>query len=572
MFEKLYQCVNTINRHITAPMVEERIQFLKYLEKQQMTHNTLRNVAHYLLIICDYLNLFERKSEIVRFSEIEQAATRWAERPTKPRKRRVQNSLLARKLFIRHTTQWLRFLGRLEEDVSPVICNSLIAPFSQFMKKEKGLSDRTIELYCLIAEDFLERIKVKEINSLAEISVTDVVKAFEIKIAEGKYARTTIQNYASGLRVFFRYAKGCGWCKNLSGAIISPRVYRHEQLPLGPSWDEVEQLLHLAEGDRPADIRDRAILLILVIYGLRNSEVVQLRLDDFDWEHNILFVKRPKMRDKVEFPLSIIVGEAVLRYLQEVRPIVNYREVFLTLNAPFRPLRTGLWAIVSSRLHSLSNTLPHFGPHALRHACAMRLLERGMSLKEIGDRLGHQDPDSTRIYAKVNLDGLRQVAEFDLVAEEERDCVIATRNHRLAAIHSLASFICLNNPEYIQWAGEIKAIPFKKTSRPLVVYLEKDEMNALLDATEDDNQRYRDHAILLFLYNTGARADETAHVKINDLHFGAVHKRDLSWVNILGKGNKLRRCPLWNKTVDELLPLIGNRAHDDTIFLNRNSS
>ena len=153
--------------------------------------------------------------------------------------------------------------------------------------------------------------------------------------------------------------------------------------------------------------------------------------------------------------------------------------------------------------------------------------------------------------------------------EEERNCAISTRNHRLAAIHSLASFICLNNPEYIQWAGEVKAIPFKKTNRSLVVYLEKDEMNALLDATEDDNQRYRDHAILLFLYNTGARADETAHVQINDLHLGAVHKRELSWVNICGKGNKLRRCPLWNKTVDELLPLIGNRDHDDTVFLNR---
>ncbi len=141
---------------------------------------------------------------------------------------------------------------------------------------------------------------------------------------------------------------------------------------------------------------------------------MQLCLDDFDWEHNTLFVKRPKMRDKVEFPLSFIVGEAVVRYLQEVRPRVSYREVFLTLNAPFRPLRTGLWAIVSSRLHSLKITLPHFGPHALRHACAMRLLERGMSLKEIGDHLGHQDPDSTRIYAKVNLDGLRRVADFDL--------------------------------------------------------------------------------------------------------------------------------------------------------------
>ena len=90
--------------------------------------------------------------------------------------------------------------------------------------------------------------------------------------------------------------------------------------------------------------------------------------------------------------------------------------MFLTLRAPFRPLTAAAaWGrSFSRRLHALGVTLPHYGPHALRHACATHLLEQGLSLKEIGDHLGHQSPETTRIYAKVDLAGLRAVGDFDL--------------------------------------------------------------------------------------------------------------------------------------------------------------
>ena len=114
------------------------------------------------------------------------------------------------------------------------------------------------------------------------------------------------------------------------------------------------------------------------------------------------------------YPLMRSVGDAILRYLQEVRPRSSYRELFLSLRPPFRPVRTSLWDMVGKRLRSLHLSLPHYGPHALRHACATRLLATGLSLKQIGDQLGHTDPDSTRIYAKVDLAGLREVANFDM--------------------------------------------------------------------------------------------------------------------------------------------------------------
>ena len=154
--------------------------------------------------------------------------------------------------------------------------------------------------------------------------------------------------------------------------------------------------------------------------------------------------------------------------------------------------------------------------------------------------------------------------------EEKRGCGVATRNQRLAAIRSLARFIGLHSPEHVQWYGEIRAIPSKKTTHTLVTYLEKDEMDALLAAPDRGTaQGRRDYAVLLFLYNTGARADEVAHVQINDLDLGQTPGRDSSSVLVHGKGNKPRRCPLWSKSVDELLPLIKGRAASEHVFLNR---
>jgi integrase/recombinase XerD len=174
------------------------------------------------------------------------------------------------------------------------------------------------------------------------------------------------------------------------------------------------------------------------------------------------------------------------------------------------------------------------------------------------DRLGVEDLSAERV-----LSFLQEV-------EEKRQCGVATRNLRLAAIHSLAHFIGLRSPEHVAWCGEVRAIPFKKAPRPLVTYLEKAEMDALLVAPDlSTPQGCRDHAVLLFLYNTGARADEVAHVCIADLDLGKTPDRDPSSVLIHGKGNKLRRCPLWARTVNELLPLVKGRGAAEHAFLNR---
>jgi site-specific recombinase XerD len=148
--------------------------------------------------------------------------------------------------------------------------------------------------------------------------------------------------------------------------------------------------------------------------------------------------------------------------------------------------------------------------------------------------------------------------------ESARSCSVATRNQRLAAIHSLARFIGLRSPEHLGWSAEVRAIPFKKTAEPTIGYLDKEEMDAMLEII---NRRTvlgnRNYALLLFLYNTGARADEAAHVHVADLALGKS-----SSVRITGKGNKVRLCPLWPQTAEILKQLITGRVDSDFLFRN----
>jgi integrase/recombinase XerD len=127
-------------------------------------------------------------------------------------------------------------------------------------------------------------------------------------------------------------------------------------------------------------------------------------------------VKRPKQRRTQYYPLVESVGEAILTYLQQVRPSrCAWRELFVTIKAPFRPLSSGgIHHVVSSRLRALGIKTTHYGPHGLRHACATHLVAEGLSLKEVGDHLGHRSTHATRTYARVDLAGLQEVATFDL--------------------------------------------------------------------------------------------------------------------------------------------------------------
>jgi len=249
---------------------------------------------------------------------------------------------------------------------------------------------------------------------LCDVTPGDI--SFHIQsVAERKLKRTSIAHHVAALRAFFRYAYSRGWCREGLPIIDAPRIYRLESLPRGPSWNDVQRLLASCAGDTPTEIRDRAMLLVLAIYGLRSAEVRALRVDDIDWERETIRIRRSKQLKTQHYPLVHEVGAAIVRYLREVRPKCKHREVFLTRIQPYRALTgAALGFRVRSRLRQMGTVLPSSGAHALRHACATHLLAEGVSLKEIADHLGHVSLEATQVYAKVDLLALREVSDLPL--------------------------------------------------------------------------------------------------------------------------------------------------------------
>lgn len=413
MFETLFKYPRVLARHREGPVADARERFLVHCAEQGLAQESLLRTAREVLIIAKHIDLTTGKT--ISAHDVEAAADCWGAHQQQRNRLRGSDLDGSRQLFIQKALAWLRFLGRLEQpDNEATPFADLLKDFATYMRDQRALSAVTIRSRCWHVEKFLDWFM--ELNGpFAEVSISDVDAFLSSKAGEG-WSRVSLATSAKALRAFFRHAEMRSWCAvGVASGVDGPRVFKQEGLPLGPSWIDVQQLVMAVSGDQPRDIRDHAILLLLAIYALRSGEVATLRLEDLDWEREIIVVTRPKQRRAQEYPLVKNVGEAIIRYLQQVRPRCVRREVFVTLKAPFRPLSAGaLYHLVSSRLSKLNIQTLRRGPHSLRHACAGHLVAEGLSLKEIGDHLGHRSAYATRIYAKVDLAGLREVANFEL--------------------------------------------------------------------------------------------------------------------------------------------------------------
>jgi integrase/recombinase XerD len=410
VFNRLFVRSNALTRQLSSPLADERRQYLANCEEQGMSKSTLRSKARMLLCITNYLKLAQRPQDEVSLQEIEKAASLWS------RKNCLSTSKRSREEFVSEAVAWLSFLSRLQIQTIPAKAyDQMVAEFREFMEKDRGLSPATVEHRCYSVRPFLDRLLGEE-RSLDMVSVADIDSLLAQKVNEHHYARMSVRGYASSLRSFLRYAEIRGWCAGgIADSIMAPRVFRQEKLPSGPTWEVVQEVLQATSGDQPADIRDHAILMLFTVYGVRRSEVARLQLRDIDWQNERIVFTRAKAGGSHTFPLLNSVGAAIIRYLKEVRPNSRCREVFLTMHAPIGPISGGaMWAIVGRQLRGRAPSISHHGPHSLRHACATRLINQGLSLKEVGDHLGQRDLEATRIYAKVDLVHLRQVASFDL--------------------------------------------------------------------------------------------------------------------------------------------------------------
>jgi len=299
-----------------------------------------------------------------------------------------------------------------DADPAPGPYDALVEDFLEVCQ-ERGLAPATRNQQHWHIRQFLFYLRQQSYS--LEGLTPDHIDAYLAHLGQ-TWSRVSLGTIARVLRAWFRHGEIRGRTRpGLADSILVPRIYRHEGLPLGPTWEQVRGIFADSRGDKPLPLRDRAILLLLAVYGLRSGEVRRLRLDDIDWKKDRLSVVRSKSGRRESLPLEAHMGNALACYLRQGRPKCDSRSVFMTFNAPFRPLSTGaLYNLVSRRLLPVVGPGKSRGPHALRHACARRLVDAGLTLKEIGDHLGHRSPDSTRIYAKVDLTSLRLVAMEDL--------------------------------------------------------------------------------------------------------------------------------------------------------------
>jgi len=410
MFETFFKYPSVKARHKNAPYAQERAQFLAHCLQEGYSHASLGAFAADLLWVARKLNINPGRK--VSDDQITEAAKDWRERERCCG--RALKHYQASDRFIQVARKWLRFLGWLQEPThEPCPFLSLVEEFARWMEQERGLSPSTIASRSWHVERFLRWYGVKK-QPIDKIEVSDVDSFLQNR--GRSWARITTANCAVSLRAFFRFAGMHGWCRPaIAEAIHAPRIYSQENLPAGPSWKDVQGLLKSMETEKPSDIRDCAIVMLFAVYGLRTSEVSKLRLEDIDWENDRILIRRAKRMEPQIYPLAPTVGNAIAKYLRRVRPQCPHREVFITLAAPFHAVsRSVLYTMVSRRITGLGILLPHKGPHSLRHACATHLVSLGFSIKEIGDHLGHRSFSATRIYAKVDMKGLREVAKFDL--------------------------------------------------------------------------------------------------------------------------------------------------------------
>jgi integrase/recombinase XerD len=411
MFEEIF-FPRTAERYRGAPLVEQRERYLVHLRETGARRATLRKCANDQLSLVRILKL--KEGSRVRLSQIEAVTAVWSQ----PKARRCDRSASpkARTRFVSRGIQWLRFLGWLDEpEHKDHPHHAEVAIFEKWLRQERGLSTATVQDYCRAIDHFFFWLAGKG-TPLDAVQMADIDDAVAAEHRRGAWSRRTIHDYAQRLRPFFLFAEACGWCRaGLAAGIMAPRFMADETVPKGLRREDVLRLLASIREDRAVDKRDRAILMLFVTYGLRAGEVVGLRLDDLDWENEIIRVRCPKPGRIHVWPLSPDVGNAILRYIREARPTGLGRSLFFTSHAPIRPVgRKTLGKIVRDRLAGIGIVSGRRGTHALRHAAAQHLLDQGMSMKVIGDFLGHRDPSSTAIYAKVNLAALREVAALDL--------------------------------------------------------------------------------------------------------------------------------------------------------------
>jgi len=277
------------------------------------------------------------------------------------------------------------FAGHTRRRVSDEPFADRAPGFFTYLRQERGLRENTLGWYRNHLRQFHAYLTQRGIIALPGLS-PDIVSGFLTDRAEGLQP-SYLRIRGTVLRMFLRYLHREGVISgDLSSTVEAARVYRLAKVPRAITVDEVKQMLGGVDRQTVIGRRDYAILLLLVTYGLRAREVAALTLDNLDWRHDRLRIPERQAGHSTAYPLSPLVGEAIIEYLKDGRPKTTSRHVFLHVTYPRGPItHVAVAQRAAHYLHKAGIAVTRAGSHTLRHTCVQRLVDAGWPWKQIGD-------------------------------------------------------------------------------------------------------------------------------------------------------------------------------------------
>jgi integrase/recombinase XerD len=383
------------NTHTVAMNISSLQQFLSYLQERNITAGAVHPSD-----VVSFLRMRLRKFR-AHFHRSPKDSVSWQRQYTAP------------------INRFLRFVQPQWPPARPPGCDrerfhqEIAEAYGGWLTEINGFSKGTLEKNSRIARLLLHWLGARaDRQSLTCLTVADIDDFLAWRMPALR--RASRYSESVSLRSFLRYlylAKVLR--RDLSTALRGPIIYKYDEIPRAFTEPQIKAMLSVTRRDHSSQgLRDFAILLMLTTYGLRAGEVVGLRLEDIEWRGECLHVRRSKTRTESTLPLVAPVGQALLKYLKR-RPKTEFRQVFLRSRAPIKPLSnvSSLNAIIGNRMKEAGVEVHgRHGSHAFRFARALSLLRASVSLKAIGDLLGHRRAASTEVYLRLQTEDLRAIS------------------------------------------------------------------------------------------------------------------------------------------------------------------
>ncbi len=288
--------------------------------------------------------------------------------------------------------------------------DKLLDDFRQYLAQERALCEKTHKTYLPYVRKFLcEKFKGVTID-FSQLCVQDVTRFVRLHAQDG--SRSHAKNMTNALRSFLRYLHFRGdLAADLAACVPAVPGWSLSDIPKYLEPHQIQQVLDHCNLQTAMGLRDHAILLLLARLGLRAGEVALLKMEDIAWETGQITV-HGKGGSSDQLPLPADLGKAIATYLQKGRPMCSSRYVFVRARAPRREFAgaSAIDSVVRCALARAGIDAQRKGAHLFRHGLATQMLRQGGSLSEIGSILRHRDPNTTAIYAKVDLPALRELA------------------------------------------------------------------------------------------------------------------------------------------------------------------